>query len=155
MKYYKRNHNGFELKENKIFSAILLFLFLVMSGYLFYTGEKSSNIPIWVFCLPPVGIFFFRTARKVQFKEKEKVLEISMLGISIQKYALANFKQILIVRHKAYYFLNNGKEVKCVFAELDGKKEISLIRKNSFKDLEVFVNETNELIEGLLKGNLK
>lgn len=153
MKYYNSTPNEFKLNENKAFNIIILIVVFLMLGYSFYIGEKSGDIPLWMFFLLPAGIFLYKVGKQVRFNKIEKVLEISIFGFSIQKHELINYEDLLIVNHKAYYFINNGKEVKCVFSELNNsKKEVSIIRKNNFKDVSLFLNETTEIIKTITKN---
>lgn len=147
MKNYKFDGNVYELIENKVYPFIMVLIFGLTTAYFVYSGERSSDIPFWVFCLLPMGIFLYKLGRKVIFVSSDKTMDVLVFGLSIQKSSLTDFKDLLIVNHKAYYFLNNGKEVICVFNTANKTlKEISIIRKNNFKELDVFLNETKNII---------
>jgi len=147
MEYYTEIENSFKLKENRVFNSIVLLLFLVLLVYLYYTEEKSDNMPLWLLGLLPTALLLFKVLRQVSFNKAEKVLEISIFGISIQKQELKNFKGFLTTKHSAFFIFNNGKEVKCIFDEANGnEKKISLVRKNKFKDINSFLNETQNII---------
>ncbi len=149
--FYKKEGIFLILKQNRNFEITIFILLFLAFIYFIYTGERFEIVPYWVFLILPIILFLYRICRNVIFDSKRKILQISIFGFLKQEHLLQNFEDILIINHKSYYFFNNGKEVKLLFRYNSEAVEISLIRKNSFKEIDEFVEETKEIIASCLK----
>jgi len=117
MEYYKLDTDKYKLIENKLYYLIMLLVFLGITTYFIYTGERtndSTSAPYWIFSLFPSLVFLYYLGNNIQFNYKEKTLEVTFFGILIEKHDLQQFHNFLIINHKKY-FINTGKEVKCFF----------------------------------------
>lgn len=144
--FYTNENNRFVLKQNKNFEITMLILLFSTFGYFMYSGEQFNSIPYWVFLIFPTLLFLYRVGRKVVFYTDKKIAQISIFGFLKQEHLLQNFERLLLINHKSYYFFNNGKEVKLLFRYNSEAVEISILRKNSFKDIDEFVKETDSVI---------
>ncbi|WP_109438332.1 hypothetical protein [Aquimarina sp. AU119] len=142
--FYHKNGNCIRLKENKLFDMIILIVFCLSAIYFIYVGETLDSMPIWVLFILPISVYMYKVSRKAQFRLDSSILEISFFVFFTQKYDLKNFEQFLIIKHRMN-FLNNGKEVKMIFKG-ENKKEVSLLRKYNFKNIENFISETEKII---------
>ncbi len=148
--FYLKNRNNIRLKENNLFQIVMLVILFISAPYFIYKGLKlGDDMPIWVVFILPISVYSYQVARRVEFNLDTKSLEISFCGFFTKKYDLRNFKELIIINHKMN-FINNGKEVKMVFKE-ENEKEISLIRKQNFKNIEDFIKETRVIIEPMIK----
>ncbi len=148
--FYSKNKNNVLLKENNLFQIVMLVILFISAPYFTYKGIKlGDDMPIWIVFILPICVYSYQATRRVAFNLDTKSLEISFCGFFTQKYDLINFKELIIINHKMN-FINNGKEVKRVFKG-ENNKEVSLIRKQRFKNTETFIKETKTIIESIIK----
>lgn len=145
--YYTQEGSNYSIKENKIFSILGTLFFLWIIILFLINWEQVDRIPYWVFWILPFVIFLYKSGRKVTINTLTKTLEVSFFGIKTQQYPLSAYKQFLLVHHKAYYFFNNGQEVKAIFTINNELKEVSLLKKNTFTDSNTFIAETEKLLQ--------
>ena len=148
--FYSKNKNNVLLKENNLFQIVMLVILFISAPYFTYKGIKlGDDMPIWVVFILPICVYSYQATRRVAFNLDTKSLEISFCGFFTKEYDLRNFKELIIINHKMN-FINNGKEVKMVFKG-ENNKEVSLIRKQRFKNTETFIKETKTIIESIIK----
>ncbi|WP_143160069.1 hypothetical protein [Chitinophaga jiangningensis] len=151
--FYKEEGEIYHMKQNKIFTAVLMVLCLAWWYYAFTTpgyapGKSPARefIAVW-FPLVLALVFAFILTNSWQFdKQRRVIVSKSLGGLTKKEIPFDDFIRYNIVR-KSTNLIYTGTEVKLMFNTPNGKyREFALRTFMNTNKIQRFLDETDEIM---------